>query len=94
MFNLSEKLSDFLALSPEKFLFGRTHICLYASILVMCEQQKRGNTVEVSRKKLMHLSQIKSNATYHMCMTELVNRNYINYKPSYHPIIGSQIVIL
>lgn len=94
MFNLLEKLNEFLAESPEKFLFGRTHICLYTSILVMCQQQKRGNTIEVSRKKLMLLSQIKSNETYHRCMRELVNSNYISYIPSYHPILGSQIVIL
>jgi len=94
MFNLIEKLSDFLDVSKGKFLVERTHICLYTSILIISEQQKSGNTIEVSRKKLMHLSQIKSNATYHKCITELVSNKYISYVPSYHPIHGSQIVIL
>lgn len=94
MFNLLEKLSDFLTVAKENFLLERTHLCLYTSILIMCEQQKAGNTIEVSRKKLMCLSQIKSNATYHKCIRELVNNKYITYLPSYHPIHGSQIVIL
>lgn len=87
-------LSDFLALSPQKLLTGHAHICLYASILVLCEKNGRGGTVDVTRKELMTLSQIKSNATYHKCMRELVNTGYIEYKPSYHPSLGSQIVIL
>lgn len=94
MVDLIQKLRDFLSDSPQKFPGGHTHICLYASILIICYQQDSGNTVEVSQKKLMALSQIKSKATYHKCITELVENSYITYNPSYHPIIGSQIVIL
>jgi len=94
MVDAIENLSDFLALLPQKLLTGHAHICLYASILVLCQRNGRADTIDVSRKELMVLSQIKSNATYHKCMKELVNSGYIQYKPSYHPTVGSQIVIL
>ncbi len=87
-------LSEFLALSPQKLLTGHAHICLYASILVLCEKNGQLDTIHVTRKELMVLSQIKSNATYHKCMRELVNSGYVEYTPSYHPSRGSQIVIL
>ncbi len=37
---------------------------------------------KVSRKKLMRFSRIKSIATYHKCIQELVAYSYILYRPS------------
>lgn len=94
MVDVMKNLTDFLNVAPHRILAGRTHICLYTAILVLCQQHGGFSIIEVSRKKLMHLSQIKSNATYHKCMTELVSGGYIRYIPSYHPVLGSRVEIL
>ncbi|UIR56719.1 hypothetical protein LZQ00_02620 [Sphingobacterium sp. SRCM116780] len=40
---------------------------------------------------MMRLSKINSKATYHKAMSYLHAQRYINYKPSYNPLKGSQI---
>ena len=94
MVNVIQNMTDFLTLPTQGMIKERTHICLYASILVLSQQHGSSDTIEVSRRKLMSLSKIKSFATYHKCISELENCGYIKYMPSYHPIFGSQIVIL
>ena len=44
----------------------------------------------VSRRQLMISSRIRSRATYHKTMTELKNWGYVRYRPSYHPVEGSE----
>lgn len=68
------------------------HISLYTALLYY------GNGIPkipfyVSRRKLMGFSRIKSGATYHKCMRELVSFGYLSYDPSFHPQLGSRIVL-
>lgn len=42
----------------------------------------------------MHFSRIKSIATYHKCLKELMDFGYISYEPSYHPVNASSIWLL
>ncbi|WP_199757072.1 hypothetical protein [Pedobacter sp. KBW06] len=42
----------------------------------------------------MKHSVIHSFATYHKCMKDLVSNGYIDYQPSYHPTLASQITLL
>ena len=42
----------------------------------------------------MKHSAIHSFATYHKCMKALVSYGYIDYQPSYHPTLASQITLL
>lgn len=45
---------------------------------------------QASRKKLMRFSRIRSIATYHKCLSELVTYGYVEYRPSWHPEKGSR----
>ncbi|WP_380869151.1 hypothetical protein [Sphingobacterium corticis] len=47
-----------------------------------------------SRRKLMSFSRIRSRATYHKCIKELVCYKYISYEPSWHPQHGSSFQFL
>ncbi|OJV22391.1 MAG: hypothetical protein BGO21_14060 [Dyadobacter sp. 50-39] len=68
------------------------HISLYTALLYY------GNGIQnmpfrASRRKLMGFSRIKSGATYHKCLRELVSYGYLSYDPSFHPRLGSRIVL-
>jgi hypothetical protein len=51
------------------------------------------NPVSVSRSKVMKNSKIKSIATYHKCLKDLIGWGYIKYQPSYHPAKGSLVYL-
>lgn len=68
------------------------HISLYTALLYY----GKGITqlpFYASRRKLMGFSRIKSGATYHKCLRELVSYGYLDYHPSFHPQQGSRIVL-
>lgn len=49
---------------------------------------------QVSRRKLMAFSKIRSISTYHRCIKILVKLGYIDYVPSYHPLLASNFRFL
>lgn len=71
-----------------------THISLFAAIFYFSKDDPPGDPFQVSRSKLMRYSRIRSIATYHKCMRELVVYGYILYEPSWHPRKGSKITLL
>jgi hypothetical protein len=56
--------------------------------------QQADGFFRISRKILMRLSRIRSIATYHRRMKELVNYGYIIYRPSYDPYRASRVALL
>jgi hypothetical protein len=70
-----------------------SHILLYISMFSFWERSRFSIHFRTSRRQLMKLSKIKSTATYHKCISELVAFGYIDYKPSYDHLKGSQIII-
>lgn len=48
--------------------------------------------IQISRRKIMQLSHVNSIATYHKCIKDLQIFGLIEYYPSYHPGIKSQIL--
>lgn len=48
----------------------------------------------ISRRMVMELAHIGSIVTYHKCIKELQEYNYIRYIPSYHPHQGSKVTII
>jgi len=52
------------------------------------------NPFNISRKNLMTAAKIKSTSTYHKILNDLAMLKYFVYKPSYHPLKGSQVFIL
>lgn len=92
--DILKNLQSFLLLSQQQIDFVPMHVSLYAAILVNCRQQEYAEIVQVTRKKLMGLSAIKSNSSYHRCLNDLVRLDIIEYQPSFHPRSGSRIRIL
>lgn len=68
------------------------HISLYTALLYYGKGVGK-IPFHASRRKLMGFSRIKSGATYHKCLRELVSYGYLDYHPSFHPQQGSRIVL-
>lgn len=68
------------------------HISLYTALFYY-GKGIRQLPFYASRRKLMRFSRIKSGATYHKCLRELVSYGYLDYHPSFHPQQGSRIVL-
>lgn len=68
------------------------HISLYTALLYY-GKGIQNIPFHASRRKLMGFSRIKSGATYHKCLRELVSYGYLSYDPSFHPQLGSRIVL-
>jgi len=70
-----------------------SHISLYMAMFYY-SPDKPCDHFQVSRKNLMRFSRIKSVATYHKCLKELVAYGYIDYRPSYDPYRASSVALL
>ncbi|WP_194975870.1 hypothetical protein [Aquiflexum lacus] len=68
-----------------------SHICVFAAILQLVIEENGLNHLQVSRQKLMKMAHIKGIATYHKCISDLVEWGFIIYEPSYHPKEGSRV---
>ncbi|MEX1191935.1 MAG: hypothetical protein WEA99_08170, partial [Brumimicrobium sp.] len=49
------------------------------------------NPISINRSEVMRISKIGSKSTYHRCINELSNWNYLEYRPSKNPMKGSII---
>ena len=88
-----DKLSKVLdSISTDKRLH-LSHLCLYISIWSIWEKSGHQTPFHTCRKQLLKLSKIKSVATYHRCLNELITSGYIEYRPSFHPKLGSEIIL-
>ncbi|MGE8424319.1 MAG: hypothetical protein ACN6PI_15895 [Sphingobacterium siyangense] len=67
-----------------------SHIGLFMAMFYYHEKGHPGDYFHSSRKKLMHFSRIKSIATYHKCLSDLVLYGYVDYIPSWHPTKASR----
>lgn len=67
-----------------------SHIGLLLAMFYYQQKECPGDYFHSSRKKLMHFSRIKSIATYHKCLSDLVLYGYVDYIPSWHPTKASR----
>jgi hypothetical protein len=70
------------------------HISLLVALHILAANQGQLAGVKASRSKIMALSHINTFPTYHKYFRELQVLGYINYRPSYHPGIRSEIDLL
>ena len=70
-----------------------SRISVYLAMLQLWKEQKCYNPFQISRRKIMKLSGIKSIVTYHTCIRELKDRGMVDYRPSYHPKLGSEVIL-
>lgn len=71
-----------------------SHLSLVMAIFYSRTDDTPGAATRVSRSRLMRFSRIKSIATYHKCLKDLIGFGYISYEPSYHPTNASSIWLL
>lgn len=87
------QMTDFFATISADERISYPHIVLYMALFQCWNNNEFVNPISISRSKLMRLSKINSQSTYHKYMKELVEFGYINYAPSYHPFLGTTIYI-
>lgn len=91
---MSNKLNSFLESASRQVAISAHHISLFASIYSVYESNQFQRHFHISRKSLMSKSKIRSNATYHKCLKDLVESGFITYTPSYHPSYGSTMSLI
>ncbi len=84
-------LSSFLERADSDDRLLPSHVSLFTALYYLFRKTGLGNTVKISRKKLMPLAKIHSISTYHRCMSDLIAFNYIIYQPSYDHYSGSLV---
>lgn len=67
-----------------------SHIGLFVAMFYYHQKQPPGDYFHSNRKKLMYFSRIKSIATYHKCLSDLILYGYVDYIPSWHPTKASR----
>ncbi len=70
------------------------HVSAYHALLQLWITSNEKDSFYISRKKVMAISRIRSIATYHKCIKELVKFGYIKYQPSYNPYLGSKVWVV
>lgn len=68
-----------------------THISLYITLFRFWNANFFSDGFYINREEVMKYSKIGSTATYHKCIKELSQWNYIHYKPSHNPFKGSRV---
>lgn len=86
---LSDPIDNFLKRSANDSRLLPSHISLFMAMFYYSPGTISNSFFRISRKKLMRFSRIKSIATYHKCIRELVQYGYIIYQPSYDPYRAS-----
>ena len=92
--NYIKHLTGFFEKVSTDFDLNPTHISLYMAIFQLWNQNRFQNPIGISRDELMRISKIASYATYHKCIRELDERNFVKYKPSYNPFKGSTLEVI
>lgn len=85
-------IEDFLRKAVLNNQLFPTHISLFIAIFYYSKDDP-SLEFRICRRKLMQYSRIKSIATYHKCLSELVQAGYLDYKPSFNPL-GSLIKLI
>ncbi|WP_158799425.1 hypothetical protein [Pedobacter sp. L105] len=74
--------------------FYSSHISLLMALFYYSDSDAPEMSFQVSRPKLMRFSRIRSIATYHKNIKDLMDYGYIEYIPSWHPQRGSQVRLI
>lgn len=70
-----------------------THVSLYMALFQTWNINRFQNPISITRNEMMRISKIYSKATYHKCINELHEKEYIKYEPSHNPFKGSLIYV-
>jgi len=86
--NVSSRIADYgkwiKRMSNDERLMA-THISLFTALFIHFQRNGFSSPFPVTRAGLMVCSRIASIATYHKCIRELNDFDYIRYQPSFSP---------
>ncbi|PHR48164.1 MAG: transcriptional regulator [Fluviicola sp.] len=68
-----------------------SHVSLYLALFQFWNMNRFQNPISINRSEVMRISKIGSKSTYHRCINELSDWNYLEYRPSKNPMKGSAI---
>ena len=83
----------FLRVAADDDRLLSVHVALYVSICSLNSSEGSGMGFRVSRRELMRLAKIRSNATYHRRLKELVEFGFLVYEPSCDPYRASKVTL-
>lgn len=89
--NYIKHLSAFFEKIHHDNRLNPNHVSLYVVLFQLWNSNRFENPFPVNRAEVMHFSKIGSLNTYHKCLRDLHNFNYIKYIPSHNPLKASQI---
>jgi len=92
--NYIKHLTGFFEKASTDEELNPTHISLYIAIFQLWNKNGFQKSIPISRDELMRISKIGSNATYHKCIKELHERNYVKYMPSHNQFKGSRVEVV
>ena len=89
--NYIKHLNGLFQLFARDTRLNPTHISLYMALFQFWNMNRFPETFYLDREETMLFSKIGSKTTYHRCLKQLHNWNYIVYVPSHNPFKGSRI---
>ncbi len=92
--NYIKHLTGFFNKISDENNINPTHISLYLALFQCWNVNRFKNPTGISRDDIMKASKIKSNATYHKCMTELQILGFIKYSPTFSPHSRSNVSMI
>ncbi|MCG2611837.1 hypothetical protein LZZ90_10005 [Flavobacterium sp. SM15] len=92
--NYIKHLTAYFNRVSEDPTLNATHISLYMALFQFWNLNRFQNPLNIIRDEVMQISKIGSKSTYHKCMQELHNKEYLIYQPSYSPLKGSSVQMI
>lgn len=89
--NYIKHLNGVLAQFAKDHRLNPTHVSLYMGLFQLWNHNYFLEEFYISREEAMSYAKIGSKSTYHRCIRELTDWNYIRYSPSHNPYKGSRI---
>lgn len=89
-----ELVGSFLNRVASDASLGASHVSFCTAICAAWIDSGLNNPFNISRRRLMKSSKIKSTSTYHRILNDLKALRYFEYVPSFHPGKGSQVLII
>lgn len=89
--NYIKQLTEALMKFSDDDRLNPSHVSLYLALFQFWNMNRFQNPISINRSEVMRISKIGSKSTYHRCINELSNWNYLEYRPSKNPMKGSTI---
>ena len=89
--NYIKHLNNVFIMIAEDDRLSPGHVSLYMALFQLWNLNHFENPISITRAEMKKASKVGSNNTYVKYLKELTEWNYIQYKPSYNPFIGSEV---